>query len=259
MLEVSGLTMAFGGLKALNNVYLSIGRREIHGLIGPNGSGKTTLINVVTGFYSPTRGEVRFKGNDVTGAPPYTIAKRGMVRTFQNINLFPEMTALENVITGHFFQIAPSLLSVILRSPSYREKEAKARNLGNEILEFVGLYPDRDMKARNLPYGKQRVLEIARALMTFPQFLVLDEPVAGMNDQESDIVSGLIVKLRDERDITVLLIEHHMRFVMNLCEKITVLNAGGVIARGIPREIQNNKEVIDVYLGTRREKHAEDR
>ena len=256
MLEVSGLTMEFGGLKALNNVFLSIKRQEIHGLIGPNGSGKTTLINVVTGFYVPTHGSIEFDGKGITGEPPYAIAKQGMVRTFQNINLFPEMTVLENVVTGHFFHFSPSLLSVILRTPSYREKEGKTLDLGRDILEFVGLYGDRDMKAKNLPYGKQRILEIARALMTFPRFLVLDEPVAGMNEQESDAVSGLIRKLRDEREITVLLIEHHMRFVMNLCERLTVLNAGAVIARGVPGEIQNNQEVIDVYLGTGRGKHA---
>lgn len=257
MLEIRDLVMAFGGLKALNNVHLTIKAQEIHALIGPNGSGKTTLINVITGFYSPTKGQIKFQGTDITGAPPYTIAKRGMVRTFQNINLFPEMTVFENVVTGHFFQVSPSLLSVVLNSPSYQEKSTKTESLAKEILDFVGLYEDKDMKARNLPYGKQRILEVARALMTLPQFLVLDEPVAGMNEQESDKVSELIRKLRDERNITILLVEHHMRFVMNLCEKITVLNAGAIIACGLPKEIQNNQEVIDVYLGTGRKKNVE--
>jgi len=257
MLEVTGLTMTFGGLDALKNVYLTINPREIHGLIGPNGSGKTTLINVITGFYNPTKGDIKFKDADITGSAPYNIAKKGMVRTFQNINLFAEMTVFDNTITGHFFRVSPSLPSVIFRTLPYRQKEIRTHELAKDVLNFVGLYDDRELKARNLPYGKQRVLEIARALMTFPEFLVLDEPVAGMNDQESDKVSELIRKLRDERNITVLLIEHHMRFVMNLCEKLTVLNAGAVIARGLPREIQNNQEVIDVYLGTGRKKNVE--
>ncbi|WP_448807426.1 ABC transporter ATP-binding protein [Aminobacterium colombiense] len=256
MLNVSGLTMEFGGLKALNNVDLFIDKGEIHGLIGPNGSGKTTLINVITGFYNPTGGKVGLREKDITGYSPYSVARLGMVRTFQNINLFPEMTVLENVLTGHFLHITPSLVSVIFKLPTYKEKERKTLKLGEEILSFVGLSEQKKMKAKNLPYGKQRILEIARALMTIPNFLVLDEPVAGMNDQESDMVSLLIRKLRDDRGVTVLLIEHHMRFVMSLCERLTVLNAGKVIARGNPEEIQKNQEVINVYLGTGRVRNA---
>ncbi|WP_352404653.1 ABC transporter ATP-binding protein [Sporanaerobacter acetigenes] len=259
MLNVSDLTMEFGGLKALSNVDLSILQGEIHGLIGPNGSGKTTLINVITGFYYPTRGKIALSQKNITAVPPYIVARLGLVRTFQNINLFPEMTVLENVLTGHFLHTTPSLLSVLLGLPVYKIKEQKTLELGKELLNFVGLYELKNMKAKNLPYGKQRILEIARALMTLPKFLILDEPVAGMNDQESDMVSNLIRKLRDNRGITILLIEHHMRFVMNLCEKLTVLSAGKVLARGKPDEIQRDQEVISVYLGTGRGNNAKNK
>ena len=224
MLSVNQVSMHFGGLVALDGVNMTVKDGEIRGLIGPNGSGKTTLINVITGFYAPTKGTVEMDGQVISGRTPNAVAKAGLCRTFQNINLFSEMSALENVVTAACTH--------------------QTVNLGSAIFQT---------KATNLPYGQQRLLEIARALATEPKLLLLDEPVAGMNEQESDEAAKLVHKLR-ESGKTILLIEHHMKFVMSLCDSLTVLNYGKVIAEGIPSEIQNNEDVISIYLGKKRGK-----
>ncbi|MST54783.1 ABC transporter ATP-binding protein [Pyramidobacter sp. SM-530-WT-4B] len=256
MLEVKGLTKKFGGLTALNDVNMSVADGAIHGLIGPNGSGKTTLINVISGFCAPTSGSITMAGREISSLTPYAISRLGMVRTFQNINIFPEMTVLQNSLMGNFMHEQPNLGSVIVGSKGYRAQVKRSMELAEEMLNFVGLAEVRNKQAGTMPYGRQRKLEIARALMTRPKLLVLDEPVAGMNEQESDAVADLLLKLQAKRNITIILIEHDMRFVMKLCSLITVLSAGKVIAAGISTEIQNNAEVISVYLGTGRKKHA---
>ena len=252
MLEVDNVAIVLGGLVALDKVKMEVKKGEIHGLIGPNGSGKTTLINVISGFYVPTSGEVRFNGQVISGKAPHVISHAGLGRTFQNINLFPEMSALENVVTACSVHSGYNMVDSVFRTKRFREQEADAREKAISQLEFVGLQNDLHTKAKNLPYGKRRLLEIARLLVTDPQLVLLDEPVAGMNEQESDEVAEIIHKMRDKGGRTILLIEHHMRFVMGLCEQLTVLNSGCVIAQGVPSEIQNNEEVIACYLGKRR-------
>lgn len=252
MLEVKDVDMIFGGLIALNKVNMTVPKGEIHGLIGPNGSGKTTLINVITGFYAPTSGEILFNGQKISGLVPNQISLNGLGRTFQNVNLFPEMTALENVMTGYSVRTDYGLADAIFETRRFKAGEKAAYDEAMRQLEFVGLLNDKETKAKNLPYGKRRLLEIARLLATDPQLVLLDEPVAGMNEQESDEVAKLVHKMRDEDDRTILLIEHHMKFVMSLCDQLTVLSSGNVIAEGKPESIQNNEEVIACYLGKRR-------
>ena len=252
MLQVDNIGIVFGGLVALNHVNMHVKKGEIHGLIGPNGSGKTTLINVITGFYAPTSGNVTFNGTVISGKSPYVISRCGLGRTFQNINLFPEMSSLENVITARCVKTNYNMLETIFKAKRFCVQEAEAREKAIQQLEFVGLKDDINTKAKNLPYGKRRLLEIARLLATDPELVLLDEPVAGMNEQESEEVSRIVQKMREEGNRTILLIEHHMKFVMNLCEQLTVLNSGVVIAEGAPSEIQNNEEVIACYLGKRR-------
>lgn len=252
MLEVDNVGIVFGGLVALDKVQMHVKKGEIHGLIGPNGSGKTTLINVISGFYVPTSGEVRFNGQVISGKPPYAISHVGLGRTFQNINLFPEMSALENVKTACSVHSGYNMLDSIFTTKAFKDQEAAATEKAISQLEFVGLKDDLQTKAKNLPYGKRRLLEIARLLVTDPQLVLLDEPVAGMNEQESEEVAEIVHKMRDIGGRTILLIEHHMKFVMNLCDELTVLNSGCVIAEGVPSEIQNNEEVIACYLGKRR-------
>lgn len=256
MLEVKNVDMLFGGLAALKDVSMTVPKGQIHGLIGPNGSGKTTLINVITGFYTPTAGEVIFDGQKISGLAPNVISHRGLGRTFQNVNLFPEMTALENVTTGYCARTKHNIASAIFRTKLYKQEEKAAYEMAMQQLEFVGLLDDVNTKAKNLPYGKRRLLEIARLLATDPKLVLLDEPVAGMNEQESDEVAQLVHKMRDEGGRTILLIEHHMRFVMSLCDELTVLSSGMKIAEGPPAEIQKNEQVIECYLGKRRETGA---
>ncbi len=253
MLAVNNVSMHFGGLVALDGVNMTVKDGEIRGLIGPNGSGKTTMINVITGFYSPTKGTVEMDGQVISGKTPNAVAKAGLCRTFQNINLFSEMTALENVVTAASTHQTTNLCSAIFQTKALKVQEKESYDKGRELLEFVGLGGKEDIKATNLPYGQQRLLEIARALATEPKLLLLDEPVAGMNEQESDEAAKLVHKLR-ENGKTILLIEHHMKFVMSLCDKLTVLNYGKVIAEGIPSDIQNNEDVISIYLGKKRGK-----
>ena len=244
---VKGLSKHFGGLVANNAIDLMVEKGEIRGVIGPNGAGKTTFFNVVSGFYTPTSGTVEFKGQVISGLSSSEIAKLGAVRTFQRAALFPEFTVLENVVIARHLNADTSLLNAIFG----HNNKAEAGNIkrSNEIIEFLGLMQDRDTLALNLSHGHQRVLGVAMALATDPELLMLDEPVAGMNSGEKAVMVGLIKKIRDEWGITVLLVEHDMKTVMSLCDKITVLDFGEKLAEGDPQDIIKNDKVIEAYLG----------
>ncbi len=252
ILRTENIVMKFEGLTAINNLNLEVEEHQIFGLIGPNGAGKTTAFNVITGFLVPTEGKVFFRGEDITGLKPNQITKRGIARTFQNIKLFPEMTVIENVMTGFHIHRKFSFFEAMFRLPRFFKDENKMYHRGMELLELVGLTEFAHEQAGNLPYGHQRKLEIARALATDPVMLLLDEPAAGMNPQESSELMDLIRKLRDERNLTILLIEHDMKVVMGICERIKVLDHGEEIAEGTPEEIRNNPRVIEAYLGEAR-------
>lgn len=253
MLNITNMTMKFGGLVAVNNFNGSIEKGQIVGLIGPNGAGKTTVFNVITGVYRPTEGKVTFtvdgKENELVGLRPDQIAKLGVCRTFQNIRLFKDLSVLDNVFIGNHLRIKSNVFSSIFRVPSYREEEKKMLEKSLYLLERVGLVDEKDEKANSLPYGKQRRLEIARALATEPKLLLLDEPAAGMNPQESRDLVDFIMEIKNEFDLTIFLIEHHMDVVMEICEKIYVLDHGELIAEGDAESIQNNQRVIEAYLG----------
>ncbi len=249
VLDVRNLGIDFGGLTAVDSFNITIGPTEISGLIGPNGAGKTTIFNLLTGVYQPTRGSVLVNGIDIKGMPIHKVNKLGIARTFQNIRLFTDMTALDNVKVGMHNNIKCSFIESLLHLHSYKRSEEKANAKAMELLDFMGLAEFADVKAGSLPYGVQRRLEIVRALASNPSIILLDEPAAGMNPSETAELMHQIRRIRDTFHIAIFLIEHDMNLVMNVCEAIAVVNYGRIIAKGTPEEIRSNPAVIEAYLG----------
>ncbi|MBL8594951.1 MAG: ABC transporter ATP-binding protein [Devosia sp.] len=249
LLELKGVTLSFAGSKVLDGVDFSVPAGHIVSLIGPNGAGKTSLFNCITGFYKPQQGSIQLAGTEMLKLKPHQVTQLGIARTFQNVRLFREMTVLENVMSGQHSRTRAGVIDAILRLPSQRREEAEIRQVAEECLSFVGIIEGWEREATTLPYGWQRRVEIARALATKPRLLLLDEPAAGLTSGEKEELIDLIRRIRNERDVCILLIEHDTGLVMRLSERISVLDHGVMIAEGTPKEIQSNQRVIEAYLG----------
>lgn len=249
ILHLEDVVKCFGGITASNHIDIQVPRNSIYGIIGPNGAGKTTLFNMITGVYDTTEGQILFQGSKINGLPTHVIAQKGIARTFQNIRLFGDLSVYDNLLTACQQNISYSLLDGFLRTSKCRKQEKEASAFCEELLKEVGLWEQRNQRASNLPYGMQRRLEIARALATKPQLLLLDEPAAGMNEEESAQLSDFVCSIRDQKGITIVIIDHHMDVIMSICDRMTVLSFGTLLAEGNPDEIQNNPDVIAAYLG----------
>jgi branched-chain amino acid transport system ATP-binding protein len=249
MLKIQNLAMRFGGLLAVDGVSLDVQEREIHSIIGPNGAGKTTVFNCMSGFYKPSGGKIIFQGKEIQGKPDYKISRMGMVRTFQHVRLFTQMSVVENLLVAQHRHLNTNLLAGLVKTPDYRERERKSLDRAAYWLKRIGMLDKANVDAGNLSYGQQRRLEIARCMVTKPQLLMLDEPAAGLNPAETLELNQLIVSLKEDYNVSVVLIEHDMNLVMDISDRITVINQGRPLASGTPQEVRANEDVIKAYLG----------